>query len=335
MFYPETLAQASEDFRILSRAVLHEQASRKDTFEAALRRANRRANDAELKLGDMSQSYADKLKSKEEAHANTVESLRMENAALSASLTALRESFQTLSESSSRRAALDDKHAQLARLDELLPPLTTEAAKLLDVRTQASSHSAAIVAQHETLSNLIRQFLENFEEVSMKRLKGYGIDIQDESRAMGDRIREARVSWAQLSDSTETFWNGFKGLVEREESHKEEKGRGNGEETIMKESEIQGRKQKNEGREVNEEGETRREEDPSEARQTGRENGKKDEVIQTEEPQIQAEKNEGARGSEEDSKENAPREADEPQLMEVDLETSNPRTEEKAEKTLI
>lgn len=335
IFYPDAIAQASENFRTLSRAVLNEQASRKDTFEAALRRANRRANDAEFKLGDMSQSYADKLKSKEEAHASTVESLRMENAALSASLTASRASFQTLSESSSQRAALDDKHAQLARLDKLLPPLTAEAAKLLDVRTQASSHAAAIVAQHETLSNLIRQFLENFEEVSMKRLKGYGIDIQDESRAMGDRIREARVSWEQLSDSTEIFWNGFKGLVEGKESQKKDKSRGNGEETVMKESEMEGGNRENEGKEESEGGKERREEEPGEEKKAEQENGKKDEVIQIEEPQIQAEKNKEARESEEYSKENAPREADEPQVMEIDLETKSQRTEEKTQGTII
>ena len=335
IFYPDAIAQASENFRTLSRAVLNEQASRKDTFEAALRRANRRANEAERKLQDMSQSYADKLKAKEEAHAGAVESLRAENATLSASLTSLRESFQALSEASSRRAVLDEKHAQLARLDEILPPLTTEAAKLLDVRTQALSHTAAIGSQHERLSKLIGQFLENIEEVSMKRLKGYGIEIQDESRAMGERISEAKVGWEELSGLTETFWNGFRGLIECKPNLREEKnGETEGEvivtgaETVEgKQADEKSRKGENERAESNEMIDTRRTEEKQdkeggEGERNEAEKTNEVEMVQSEEGRNQASDKEERRTSEELPTESATiGNADEPpqsQPMEID-----------------
>lgn len=332
IFYPDAIAQASENFRTLSRAVLNEQASRKDTFEAALRRANRRANDAEHKLQDMSQSYADKLKAKEEAHASAVDSLRMENATLSASLATSRESFQALSESSSRRAALDDKHAQIARLDELLPPLTAVAAKLLDVRAQALSHVATIVAQHEMLSNLIRQFLDNIEEVSMKRLKGYGFEIQDESRAMGERIREAKVGWEELSELAQTFWNSFNGLVEGKRSQRDEQEneeRGTRSEPILKGNETEGSKEsdsKEEERDAIQRKEELKRKEGEEEKKIDIEKGDGLDLIQQRGNQPRAEKNEKARESEETHKEAATltRTPDERQLMEVDVDRKSP-----------
>lgn len=339
IFYPDAIAQAAENFRTLSRTVLNEQASRKDTFEAALRRANRRANDAEHRLQDMSQGYADKLKAKEEAHATAFDSLQADIGTLTASLAASRESYHALSESS-RRAALDDKHAQIARLDELLPPLTAVATKLLDVRAQASSHVAAIVAQHEMLSNLIRQFLDNIEEVSMKRLKGYAFEIRDESQAMGERIREAKVSWEDVSELAQTFWNGFHGLVEgkgsqREEQEKEDQG--TRPEPVSKGNEME-RSKEGDGREEEREAIPRKE-DAKRKDKTEEENiienAKGDEIdlIQHEESQTQAEEDKKTRKSEETGKEDitaiaATREPDDRQLMEVDSERKSPGTVE-------
>lgn len=344
IFYPDAIARASEDFRNLSRTVLNEQASRKDTFEAALRRANRRANDAEHKLQDMSQNYADKLKAKEEAHAIAIDALRVENATLSASLVTSRESFQALSESSSRRAALDEKHAQIARLDELLPPLTTAAAKLLDVRAQALSHVVAIMVQHEMLTNLIHQFLENIEEVSMKRLKGYGFEIQDESRAMGERIREAKAGWEELSELAQTFWNAFNGLVEGKGSQREEEEKGERgtrrEPPILKGNETDASKKEDESRreerEANPGKEMRRKEGEEERKIEKEKKGAEIEVIQIEDSQTQTEKDERKRRESEETRKESGMvvmkgaEGDEPpQLMEVDMggTMSNPATE--------
>ena len=344
IFYPDAIAQASENFRTLTRAVLNEQASRKDTFEAALRRANRRANDAEQKLQDMSQNYADKLKAKEEAYASAGDSLRVEIATLSASLTASRESFQALSESSSRRAVLDEKHAQIARLDKLLPPLTTVAAKLLDVRTQALSHVVAIVAQHEKLSNLIRQFLENIEEVSMKRLKGYGFEIQDESRAMGERIREAKAGSEELGELAQTFWNGFNGLIERNENQTEEhkkEDRGIRRDPILEKNEMEGSKEVDSTKEEREAKQGKEDTTRKEAEEEKKvENEKREEVvsIQHEKIRTQAEKDEKARESEETRQETDPDMkggVDEPSLMEVDVERKSPGTELKRHEEMI
>lgn len=342
LFNPDAIAQASENFRLLSRAAQNEQNSRKDTFEAALRRANRRANDAEHKLQDMSQNYADKLKAKDEAHASAVDFLRVENATLSASLTASRESFQALSESSSRRAALDDKHAQIARLDELLPPLTAVAAKLMDVRAQALSHVVAIAVQHEMLSNLIRQFLENIEEVSMKRLKGYGVEIQDESRAMGERIREAKTGWEELSELAQTFWNGFNSLAEGKGSQREEQekdDRGTRREPISKGNETEGSKKDDSRKEERETqpgyAETKRKE--GEEKKIEQEKGGEVNLIQHEENHTRPETDEKARESEDTRKEKATtmRSADERQLMTVDVEMKSPGTESKSHEGMI
>lgn len=343
IFYPEAIAQATENFRTLSRAVLHEQASRKDTFEAALRRANRRVNDAEHRLQDISQNYADKLKAKEEVFINTIDSLRAESAALSTALTESRESFQTLSESSSRQAALDDKHAQLARFDELLPLLTNEATKLSDCRKEAVSRAAAIIEQHDALNQLIRQFLENIEEVSMKRLKGYGIEIQDQTRALGDLIRGATGCWSWLGKLTDVFWNGFKGLSEVRTTQREEENHEIEAEATIPRNETEVKKQKDdagqekmekekektkEQSEQNEGKERNKDQVGSKGEQRERRETNNSDIIPNQDTRIPAIEEEKNNKSREPSKESFTRHADDRQPMELDIETKKLRTEE-------
>ena len=69
----ESVAKLQEDWKRSSAVYESEKASRKETYEAALKRATRRVNDADTKLQEASQKYADDLKVAVEAHAKAIE----------------------------------------------------------------------------------------------------------------------------------------------------------------------------------------------------------------------------------------------------------------------
>jgi len=71
--HPYDIAKAMNDWKIMSTAYESEKGSRKETYEAALKRATRRANDAEHKLQDARQQYVNKLKAEKEAQAKALE----------------------------------------------------------------------------------------------------------------------------------------------------------------------------------------------------------------------------------------------------------------------
>ncbi len=61
------------DWKTMSTAYESEKGSRKETYEASLKRSTRRANDAEHKLQDANQQYANNLKAEKEAQAKALE----------------------------------------------------------------------------------------------------------------------------------------------------------------------------------------------------------------------------------------------------------------------
>ena len=207
VLYPEAVAKANEDFRNLSLAYTAEKASRQETFEAAVKRATRRANDAEHRLQDSSQSYADKIKANDEAHNKIVEALRQEVTALTVSLTASRESLKTASESLPLRAVLQEKEARLARHDQLCLQLSSEKEKLNQSQTRAALNASALEVRHEKLSKIIDKFLEGWEEVTMKIVKQFAMEMREESQAVKGLIEEDVREWKEIREMTDGLGN--------------------------------------------------------------------------------------------------------------------------------
>ncbi|MCJ1271820.1 hypothetical protein MMC22_011725 [Lobaria immixta] len=191
IFYPDAIAKASENFRNMSLAYVAEKASRKETFEAALKRATRRANDADHKLQDVSQDFADKFKAETEANAKSLEVLRAENESLKAenqslviSEAASREALKTASESPSLRNSLLEKEAQLALSDQLRSQVHGEIEKIQALHASAVAKSDSMHYWQKRLSDSVNKFNEDLEDMGMKTIKRCGTEIQGELRSM-------------------------------------------------------------------------------------------------------------------------------------------------------
>lgn len=200
VLYPEAVAKANEDFRSLSSAYTTEKASRQETFEAALKRATRRANDAEHKLQDTSQNCADKIKSNDEAHTKIVEALRQEVTDLTISLTDSRESLKTASESAPLRATLLEKEAQLARHEQLCLQLTSEKEKLDESQARAALNANALKVQHEKQSKIVDQFINDWEEVTVKTLKRYATEMKEGNQIIKGLVIDDFEEWEKIKE---------------------------------------------------------------------------------------------------------------------------------------
>lgn len=212
IFYPDALAKASENFRNMSLAYVAEKASRKETFEAALKRATRRANDADHKLQDASQSYADKAKVQAESHARILESLRVEiqaikaeNAELVLSEAVSREALKTASESPSLRNSLLEKEEQLAIFDQFCTAINAEIEQLTSLHASAVAKAGIAYHWEQKVNNSVNTFNDELEDMGMKTIKRCGTDIQAEVRSMVTSNQKAKEELEKIGKAVEAL----------------------------------------------------------------------------------------------------------------------------------
>lgn len=215
IFFPDTIAKAKEDYHSLVHAYTTEKTARQETFEAALKRHVRRVNEAEHKLQDMSQSFAEKLKVQEDSHAKELETVREESAAL---LAASRESVKHASESPTLRSNLVEKEAQLARYEQMHSQLSPETEKLAQARTKATQSSVSLKTQHDRLKKRIDTLMNDFEEVSMKTLRRYAIEIQEDCRVLTGLVSDEVGGWEDVGKAAECVEQTIAGIAKCKES---------------------------------------------------------------------------------------------------------------------
>lgn len=228
IFYPDAIAKASENFRNMSLAYVAEKASRKETFEAALKRATRRANDADHKLQDVSQDFADKFKAESEANAKSLEALRaeneslkVENASLVISEAASREALKTASESPSLRNSLLEKEAQLALFDQLRSQVNGEVEKINSLHATATAKAETMRYWQKKVSDSVDKFNEDLEDMGMKTIKRCGTEIQGEVRSMLASDGEVTASLREVGKGITAFFEMFAGAKEASENASE------------------------------------------------------------------------------------------------------------------
>lgn len=221
LFYPDAIAKASENFRNMSLAYVAEKASRKETFEAALKRATRRANDADHKLQDVSQDFADKFKAESEANAKSQEVLRAEIGSLKAEIASLtiseaasREALKTASESPSLRNSLLEKEAQLALFDQLRSQVHGELERLQALHASATAKSDSMHHWQKRVSDSVNKFNEDLEDMGMKTIKRCGAEIQGELRSMLTSDEQATESLRDVGKGIAAFFDVFTGAQE-------------------------------------------------------------------------------------------------------------------------
>lgn len=221
IFYPDAIAKASENFRNMSLAYVAEKASRKETFEAALKRATRRANDADHKLQDVSQDYADKFKAETEANTKSLEALRAENESLKAENASLviteaasREALKTASDSASLRNFLLEKEAQLAVFENSRSQVFGEIEKLNALHASVIEKSESMHYWQKTLSASVDKFNEDLEDMGIKTIKRCGTEIQGELRSMLASDESVTESLREVGKGIAAFYEIFDGAKE-------------------------------------------------------------------------------------------------------------------------
>jgi hypothetical protein len=258
--HPDVIAKAMDDWKTMSTAYESEKGSRKETYEAALKRATRRANDAEHKLQDASQQYANNLKAEKEAQAKALEAkeklleakdkaleakdkvLEVKDKALEAKDKALKakdmayEAMKTelLAEKEKSKGTatvttlisqLSEKESQLKLYDALRAQIDTQVSVLKALQTTALDKSEDVRTTQATYTALVDGFgAEDFEAMNMVKwlstIEKYGKEICEGNRCIVQKQEAARGTLRRTSEAIDAFYAQFVG---------ESKGIGEGE----------------------------------------------------------------------------------------------------------
>lgn len=188
----DDLARAQERAKELAATYEVERTSRREAFDAAQKRATRRANDAELKLIQAGQEYAIKLKVEKAVIAKDFATIKEERdvatdkiANLTQELATCKQEFQALKEASSASSAdaklreqLSTQESQLALYDQLRTSLASEAQKPREMSNRLKHESNEHNIQQAALTGSINKLNDEFEDLSNKAIGKYAQEIK-------------------------------------------------------------------------------------------------------------------------------------------------------------
>ena len=174
LFSPEDIAKGIANFKHLSAAFNKEKTAQKEIFEAGLRRATRRANEAENRLRDVTQQYATQTKVEAEANA---EKLRKELANI--------------------------------KSDHSSEGLKTALKAFSSEHSSAVTKSEAIRNKHDDVRKSLAQFIEHMEDTTTKEVKTAAIGIQKEIHSALDQSGQAVMELIKAGRVVEGFQNVF------------------------------------------------------------------------------------------------------------------------------
>ena len=175
-----------------------ERTSRREAFEAAHKRATRRANDAEQKLIEAGQEYAMKLKVEKAVIAKDFATLKEERDTANAKLAEItlqlevcKQEIQTLraapppsSGDALLRQKLATQESQLKLYDQLRTSLTTEAQKPRELSKRLKHESNEHNIQQSLLTTSINKLNDEFEDLSNKSIVRYVKEIQQRNEEL-------------------------------------------------------------------------------------------------------------------------------------------------------
>lgn len=169
----EDICRGRENFQKAREAFLADVAATKDAFEAGLRRATRRQNEAEDKLRAVNQEYARNLKvykMKEEASTKLNEALQKELEVSVRSGKALQSENEALKTQIS--LVLGDARLQVA------------ADKITIAHDTALKQVEAVRHRHKRLLEYVDHFIQDLNPAAMKEIKRRAITIDHDLRSI-------------------------------------------------------------------------------------------------------------------------------------------------------
>jgi len=223
--HPDVIAKAMNDWKIMSAAYESEKESRKETYEAAFKRATRRANDAEHKLQDASQQYANNLKAEEEAHAKALE---VKDKALEATKTELLAEKEKFQGTATLTSQLSENEFQLKLYDALRAEINTQVLRLKALQTPVLKKFEDVRTTQAIYTALVHGFdAENFKAMNamdmvtrLSTIETYSKEICEGNRCIVQKQEAAMRTLRRTSEAIDAFCAQFVG---------ESKGIGEGE----------------------------------------------------------------------------------------------------------
>lgn len=170
LFSPEDITEGIENFKTLSAAFNKERAAQKEAFEAGLRRATRRANEAENRLRDLTQRYATQTKAEAEANAEK-----------------------------------HRKELESVKSDHSSEGLKTALEAFSSEHSSAVIKFEAVRNRHDDVSKSIAKFIEDMEDKTIKEIKLAAIGIEKEIRSVLDESGQAATELVKAGKTVERF----------------------------------------------------------------------------------------------------------------------------------
>ena len=227
------LAKGKERACSMAMSYEAEKALQRRTFEDSVKRANRRANEAENKLRTSVDDYAEKLKLNDREHADESRALKDEleaakrqwkenqeiSVAYAAEIQTLKEELQAEKERNSdtdsvnelRRSLTESenqlsmKEDQLKLYDQLRLGFIQEGRNMQDRHRIADDHLNQARAQYDKLTASLASLNVDLEEIGMKLIKKFIRDVLQQNQDMTTKFEQTRKFWTDASDAVTAF----------------------------------------------------------------------------------------------------------------------------------
>ncbi|MCJ1225915.1 hypothetical protein MMC12_002564 [Toensbergia leucococca] len=231
LLLPEEIEKAAKRVSMMAISYEAEKASRKQTYEGAIKRANRRANEAETSLHDRSQANAAKLKAKDEAHTKQIESHTKQIDALNKEIDALYKEHETATEllkataapnpetertllrleaqliERDARIAAQDNHLKL--YDQLRSQIHQEVAQLQELQKRTGDKLENVKTDSQVLGAAIVKLNESVYDVGIHTIKKLAEAVWDGYKAVEANLSGAFEVWAETGEAVKAFSKKF------------------------------------------------------------------------------------------------------------------------------
>ena len=221
VFSTEEIVRGQERAKELAQIYQSEKAARREAFEAAQKRAFRRANEAEQKLIEAGQEYAMKLKVEKAVVAKDMAQLKTGNEEKQARIQELEKEVEAARiearELKERPSAADDEvrqrlltqERQLKLYDQLRESMETEVQKPRGKRDQHVQSSLEYNAKYESLTALIDKLNVEFEDMSNKVIARCLKDLQESKDQLTVQKVICEKTAEEMMDAVEGFVTPF------------------------------------------------------------------------------------------------------------------------------
>ena len=200
---PEEIEKATHRASMMAISYEAERASRKEICEGAIKRANRRANEAESNFRNRSQTNTAKFKARDEAHAKEMDALRKEH---QTEIEHLKASTLLRLEAKLQDAQVTAQETHLKIYDQLCSHIHQEVTQLQELQKRTGDNLETVKADSQALGAAIERLNDDLDDVGMKTIKKYAEAIRDDYMAVEAKLRGTFEVCGETREAVETLF---------------------------------------------------------------------------------------------------------------------------------